>query len=361
MKTQKKKSSDPTSLSHTFMAVLVLLAGWSLYILHPYLLILLEALTLTAILYPTYTRILKFLKNRYIASFVTIGIVVFFLFIFSAILVGGFISQTTSALDSLRIAIEDLRSMEDLPPRISERIEGVRSSIISFLGSTLTSIINAVPSYLKIFSNFATHMILLLIATFYLLVDGSKIFNSIASYSHDEGRDLKNFINYAEKMVGALITGLVGVSILKAISNGISFYIFGVSSPLFWMLMMVILGIIPLVGPFLIWFPIGIYAIFSVSPATGLAIIIWGLISDNVFDNIVYPRLVSHESQVHPLIIIFGVFAGLQAYGIAGVILGPLIFSLTLAILVVYLDVRRCEWGGSDCDPSLDLESHKKR
>ncbi len=358
---KRKKRGPSIEISHTFLAVLVILIAGSLYMLSPYTLIVLEALTATAILYPTYQRVRRHVKNEYAAGLATLGTATIVLLVASAILVSGLYSQTVSARASLTRGLTQFEDVAEGMPWLSGLADRLAEAGMSLVSSFSRSIISGIPSYLVLAGNVITHVILLFIAVFYLLVDGPAIYQAMTAYSEDEGDSLRSFLAYSEEMVTALIQGLIGVSVIKALSNGAMLWLAGIGSPLFWTMAMLILGIIPLVGPFLVWFPAAVYAFIFIHPAAGLAIVAWGFITDQVADNVVYPKLVSHERKVHPLIVIFGVFAGLTTYGIAGVILGPLIFSLTLAVLVVYLKLRRCRWDDEDgiCDLSIGKELKK--
>jgi predicted PurR-regulated permease PerM len=50
-------------------------------------------------------------------------------------------------------------------------------------------------------------------------------------------------------------------------------------------------------------------------------------------DNFLRPYLVNRFTEIHPIIVLVGVLGGLQAFGFAGMIIGPLILALLLTLL----------------------------
>lgn len=56
----------------------------------------------------------------------------------------------------------------------------------------------------------------------------------------------------------------------------------------------------------------------------------------SLIDNVLYPILVAGELRLHTLGILISVFGGLIAFGIAGVVLGPVILAATVALLEVW-------------------------
>ena len=52
-------------------------------------------------------------------------------------------------------------------------------------------------------------------------------------------------------------------------------------------------------------------------------------------DNVLSPRLVGRRASLHELLIFFAVLGGLQVFGVLGLILGPVVVALTLALIEI--------------------------
>jgi predicted PurR-regulated permease PerM len=130
-------------------------------------------------------------------------------------------------------------------------------------------------------------------------------------------------------------------AVVQGILGGIGFAIFGIGSPIFWGAIMVFFSLIPLLGPFVIFIPASIY-LFAIGDTTNAIIfLLYNILIVSSVDNIIKPRIISGKVDVHPLIMILAILGGLSAFGIMGIIYGPLIATLFLAVLKVYLEEPR--------------------
>ena len=59
----------------------------------------------------------------------------------------------------------------------------------------------------------------------------------------------------------------------------------------------------------------------------------WGLLVISSIDNFLSPRLVGQRARLHELLIFFGVLGGVNVFGVIGVVLGPVLVAVTLALL----------------------------
>ena len=99
-------------------------------------------------------------------------------------------------------------------------------------------------------------------------------------------------------------------------------------------------SVIPLVGTALVWVPITIYFLIVGSWVNALMMLGYGAIIVSQCDNLIRFLLQKKMADVHPLITIFGVVAGLPLFGFMGVIFGPLLVSLFL----LFVDMFRKEF-----------------
>jgi len=97
-----------------------------------------------------------------------------------------------------------------------------------------------------------------------------------------------------------------------------------------------VIGIIPIIGPWLVWIPIDIY-LFAVDRAgAGIGLFIYGLFLINWVDTIIRPMIVSRRTRINPAIILIGMIGGLYVFGLLGLIIGPLILAYVMLILELY-------------------------
>lgn len=56
----------------------------------------------------------------------------------------------------------------------------------------------------------------------------------------------------------------------------------------------------------------------------------------SLIDNILRPRLVGKDTQMHPLMIFFAILGGIAFFGLPGFVIGPILVSLFLALSEIY-------------------------
>jgi predicted PurR-regulated permease PerM len=130
---------------------------------------------------------------------------------------------------------------------------------------------------------------------------------------------------------GTIVTGLA-----QGALAGLGYWITGVPTPLFLAVATAIASLVPAVGTLLIWVPAGIYLFAVGSPAMGLVELLWGvLVVVGFSDYVIRPRLVGDEEM--PIILTFlALFGGLEVMGLIGLIAGPVIMALAVAVLRMY-------------------------
>jgi predicted PurR-regulated permease PerM len=135
------------------------------------------------------------------------------------------------------------------------------------------------------------------------------------------------------------ISTLVGTGLTAAVQGilvGVAFWVTGIPNALFWGVVTVVLAILPVVGSGLVWGP-GVLALAlggSYGRATGLAL--WGILVVGNVDNVIRPMVFRRWAQIHPFVTIIGAFAGIQYFGLLGLIIGPLAISYFFELIRMY-------------------------
>jgi predicted PurR-regulated permease PerM len=132
------------------------------------------------------------------------------------------------------------------------------------------------------------------------------------------------------------VSGTVLTALAQGLLATIGYWITGVPQPLFFGIATALASLIPAVGTLLVWVPCGLYLFAIDHPAKATIEFIWGaLVVVGFSDYIVRPRLVGDEAM--PALLVFiALFGGLEVLGLSGLIVGPVIMSLAVAVLRLY-------------------------
>ena len=124
----------------------------------------------------------------------------------------------------------------------------------------------------------------------------------------------------------------------KAKFFAIGFAITLLPNALFWGLVTVFASLLPILGSSLVWVPGTAALLLGGRPGAALVLGLIGFVFASNIDNVLRPVVNRRVSRIHPLVTLVGAFAGVRAFGLIGVLLGPLLISFFLSALAIYHD-----------------------
>lgn len=132
--------------------------------------------------------------------------------------------------------------------------------------------------------------------------------------------------------------GIPIVAVVQGLAGMLGYFIFGSTEYLLMGVLTGICSVIPVVGALIIWLPLSIYEMSQGRTWPGIGIVLWGVVVIGSVDNVARFMLQKKMSDTHPLITIFGVIIGVNLFGFLGVIFGPLLLSIFILLVKVYID-----------------------
>jgi predicted PurR-regulated permease PerM len=132
------------------------------------------------------------------------------------------------------------------------------------------------------------------------------------------------------------ISGTVLTGLAQGLLAALGFWFTGVPQPIFFGFATALASLIPAVGTMLVWVPAGLYLLAIHHPVAGIIELAWGaLCVVGLSDYLIRPRLVGDEAM--PALMVFvALFGGLEVFGLPGLIVGPVLMALAVAVLRLY-------------------------
>lgn len=330
-----------------FLASLLLIfSAVAIFVTWPFLRAIASAIIVAVIFYPAYEWVLRKTAGRrgLAAILVTLGLVVVFLGPVTFILLRATSEAIAAAQRLSRLSVEQggltafVSAMLDRPLHFLARFVDVsRLDVHTMVSSNVQRISIAVlssgASVLGNLAQLTVGFILMLVVVFFLFRDGERWMASLRTMMPlTPAQSSRLFRNISDTIIGN-VYGIVSVGLAQGILTGIAMLIVGLPSPLLLGLGAFFASIIPVVGAGLVWVPAGLYLIFKGALWKGIFVLAWGGVVVSTADNIVRPWVVSGKIELHPLVLLFFILGGVQAFGFLGLFLGPVIASVLFAVL----------------------------
>ncbi|MCY1047388.1 AI-2E family transporter [Corallococcus sp. bb12-1] len=208
------------------------------------------------------------------------------------------------------------------------------------------------------------NMFLMTVAMYYFFLDGRRLVNEVAKLLPLERRYFDAFSHEFTDVAYAIIYGNTLTALVQGAVGFLGLLIAGVPHAGVWGAAMVLVALVPVGGTALVWGPIGVILIAANRVSEGVFLLAWGTFLVGSIDNVIRPRLCGSRMALHPLLVFLSMFGGLAVFGMMGLLVGPLIASIFMAMVRIY---RRDFLGRAqeaqpspnvqeDSSPSLNLE-----
>jgi len=240
--------------------------------------------------------------------------------------------QIARPSDLLRVAILDriMRWIEAVVPVTAEQIQagmvegakGLLQMLASFSGSFFVGALGAVVG-----------LAMTLLLLFFFLRDGEVMVQKVLLLIPLDAERKAHLIEHLAAVTRAVVLGALLTAIIQGALVGIAFALVRLPSPLVFGVLASIASLVPLVGASLVWAPTAVVIALQGRWAAALFLAVWGVAVVTSADNVIRPRLIAGRAQISTLPVLLGLMGGVGAFGPIGMVLGPVVIALVLALL----------------------------
>jgi predicted PurR-regulated permease PerM len=213
---------------------------------------------------------------------------------------------------------------------IQRRLAEILRDLAATLGKGATTVIAATFSLIFVF-------IFTALTSYYLLVEGSAGTAWLIEVVPLPDGQVWELVRNVRDVTRAMLFGTGITAIYQGAVAFIGYWIFGVDSPLVWAALTGVASILPAVGTALVWVPVSLFVLLSHHVAEGLGLALWGaFVIVFIADYILRPKLVGTRMRMNDLLVFIAIFGGVEAFGILGVVVGPIAVALFLSLVRIY-------------------------
>ncbi|HQT32080.1 MAG TPA: AI-2E family transporter [Thiobacillus sp.] len=178
------------------------------------------------------------------------------------------------------------------------------------------------------------HFFMMLFMLFFFLRDGAKILDRAVRLVPMEPQRRREMLSLIGDTMRAVIYGEIMTAIAQGTLVAIGFAIAGLPSAIVFGVLAAALALVPVGGAALVWMPAVFFLAATSQWEWAIFMLIWGT-GVSISDNLMRPMLISSQSQapVSTLVIFVGVIGGISAFGMIGVIIGPVVLTVITTLL----------------------------
>lgn len=339
----------------TLFVISIALLGW---LLQPFISIIILGAVVTGIFSPAYRWMCRRVRPSW-ASFLTCLLIFFVLFVpivfFVSILSteaydfyegakGAGLSENLEVLfQGSRIhtflqkyeifnRIQPLLSLLGVNPADGE-IQRSLSDIAKTVGLLLYKQASAVASNIL---SFLFQFFMMLLVTFYLLMDGQLLVAFILSLSPLPRDQNDKLIQKFKDMAGAILIGNGLGGVIQGVLGGVLFAVFGLNSPILWGAIIALSAFLPIIGTGAVFLPAAAILFLKGRMAAGIFFILFFIVLFGGIEYVFKPKLVGSRVQMHTLLVFLSLLGGLNLFGALGIIFGPLVVTGFLTLTDIY-------------------------
>ncbi len=329
-----------------FGLIFVVLGAFLFVCLRPYFDAIVLASLTAVVLFPFYRRLER--KTQWSPRILTtiimtvLGIAMILLLLF---ILQGLLKEAISAQQALshyinnggaaqlQLNLQNTLNSWGIHTTLPTNSQELITSILHSIDQSLASIITNAVSGISVFFVSTTVYIFLL---FYLLPRVGKFKDFFMEISPLGKSVTKSYLERVQLLLRGTILGTFLVSMTASVIMGVAFWALGIPNALFFASLAFILGCIPYLGTYLFTCTAAFFYVITGGYGQAAFLLLLQLLVLNQVDLIFRPIALPKRIRIHPSLNIIAVMCGLAAFGLIGIIYGPLIFILFIGSIQIY-------------------------
>ena len=340
----KPMATADAGLSHVQTLVLIAATAIGIYLCYrmaaPFLPALTGALMLAVLFTPMQHWLESKLKRPSLSALISI-LLIGAIVVVPAVLIGQtLVKQAAKGAELIetKVSLGEWRRSLQAQPRIAPILEKVEQQLdlpttvkdlTTWLSLTAGSIVKG-----------SVFQVIGVVLTFYLLFfflrDGRAALESIRLLSPLSKTEMSQMFSRVHDTIFATIYGTLAVSAVQGVLGGLMFWALGLSAPLLWGVVMALLAVVPVLGAFIVWVPAVAFLALEGSWGKALILLLWGILVVGTIDNLLRPIMVGNRLKLHTVLAFISVVGGLILFGTSGLILGPVVLTITMVLLEIW-------------------------
>jgi predicted PurR-regulated permease PerM len=344
------------------LAITVIAVYLCWLIVAPFFNVIVWGAVLAIVSYPVYQRLIRWGRSPTVSAILTTLLVVLTFVIPLTLLGLVLVREVTDAVPRVQAGITSLLD-PDSPVRqwVGRHVEVDRYLDRKFVTDKLNALGTLVARETvgivgDVFGT-AVQGFFVLFTLYYLLRDADRIIGAVRDFVPLDREQTDRILRQTHEIISASLHGVLSIAAIQGALGGVAFWVLGLASPLLWGVVMFFMSMIPMAGAFLVWVPASIYLLVTGHWVKALILALWGGGVIGTIDNFLRPHLVGQKTRLHELVVLFSVLGGLRVFGVLGLVVGPVVVAITMALIDVLRQANAADPPGGEPTDSMPRQA----
>lgn len=339
-------SETPTHARALLVALLVAALALTAVVLEPLWIALFLAAVAAATLRPLMEPLARRLRGRrgLAATIVTLGVLVALVLPLATlgtvlvrdVLEGAAVIRKIIASEGPAALLERLPGpLHAAVQRLIDAFPDPQQTLQRFAGERSAGAAAAVGGVLAATGDVLFQIVMMLIALFFLLVDGGALVSWIDARVPLKPGLFRGLLEDFRQTSLSVVVSTAGTAAVQAIAATVGYLIARAPSILFLSLATFVLALVPAVGGAVMVVVVGLLLLATGHLAAGIFLLAWAVLV-SLSDNLARPFLMKGGMELHGGVVFFSLIGGIAAFGAIGLLLGPMVLTFLLSTLRLY-------------------------
>jgi predicted PurR-regulated permease PerM len=334
----------PKRISRPFVVLLLLSVALLLYVAWPFRTPLFLAIVLAAVLHGPLERLTVALGGRRViaSALVTLAVLVVIVAPFAS-LVAFVTRESMVGLAYIRntLGVHSVAELKGaaLPDAIESflaLLHLTREQVYEAISYVVSFAQEATPGLLASGGRAVASTVIMLIALYFLLVDGQRVVEWAWRVSPLDARQTEELTIEMRKVTRATVLGIIVTATFQGVAAGTGYFVCGIPHAGFFGMLTALVSFVPGVGTSLVWIPVTISLWVGHHQTSAALLALFCLVVVVGAEQVGKPLLMRDQVQMHTGLIFLSLLGGLAMFGLIGILLGPLIVAFFLAMMRIY-------------------------
>ncbi|MDG2388373.1 MAG: AI-2E family transporter [Planctomycetaceae bacterium] len=223
--------------------------------------------------------------------------------------------------DEQLIAKEIEKTVEQTATGVAKKTLGMAGAAMSFVGNIVMGLVS-------------TGMFI--IALFFFLRDGPRLLDATQKLIPVKLDHQTQILMQFEKSVRAVVSSTFFAAIAQGLCTAIALYFLGFNRFFLIFFVTTFFAMIPLAGAPVVWIPCALWLGYQGYWVSSIFLMLYGAIFIGTLDNLIRTYILHTDVKLHPLLAFISVLGGVQAMGLWGIFIAPIVASCLHALILIF-------------------------